>query len=476
MSTSSIRARVSKNLLKNVNTTSEKLVSEAARIVLQSKQASQCLVLNRKAVRSLQTGFEAGIGRPLTQKEGTKYRKNVKKFFVESSMPFPNFIGKTYFLEILRKNNLALGRNIFYLGVSFNTIKQRYHSFNTDFLEKLKDDKLSYNRDAPGKVTQFDHGADGTNVASLGGAAQAFQLGVEMGYSESELLKKAGDNLAYIINDTFTALSKNEKSKLKATLYDILINWKQVVRKNGSLNAGVGVIVTPVPSPENIGRSSLEKKEFNALLDAVESAITDVPWVDIKGSSTLRQKAEKAIVFSFVEQLSGSNVKINIAPSIKNAKLKTKNKVRDRSKSSKSFKPGSFKKASGARRAEQPSAKPRIRVQAGRAGAPSGVSIQMYLLALLNKDLPRVVAKNMQSPALNYRTGRFASSVRVTDVVITPKGFPSVGYTYDKSRYQTFEPSFAQGSVERDPRKLIDRSIREIAAKYAIGRFFTRRV
>ena len=29
---------------------------------------------------------------------------------------------------------------------------------------------------------------------------------------------------------------------------------------------------------------------------------------------------------------------------------------------------------------------------------------------------------------------------------------------------------------ERDPRKLIDRSIREIATKLAIGRFFTRRV
>ena len=29
---------------------------------------------------------------------------------------------------------------------------------------------------------------------------------------------------------------------------------------------------------------------------------------------------------------------------------------------------------------------------------------------------------------------------------------------------------------ERDPRKLIDGSIREIAARLAIGRFFTRRV
>ena len=29
---------------------------------------------------------------------------------------------------------------------------------------------------------------------------------------------------------------------------------------------------------------------------------------------------------------------------------------------------------------------------------------------------------------------------------------------------------------ERDPRKLIERSIREIAAQFAIGRFYTRRV
>jgi len=42
--------------------------------------------------------------------------------------------------------------------------------------------------------------------------------------------------------------------------------------------------------------------------------------------------------------------------------------------------------------------------------------------------------------------------------------------------YETFEPGNAQGSVERDPRKLIDKSIREIAVQFAIGRFYTRRV
>ena len=82
----------------------------------------------------------------------------------------------------------------------------------------------------------------------------------------------------------------------------------------------------------------------------------------------------------------------------------------------------------------------------------------------------------MGDPRLNYRTGRFASSVRITDIATTPKGFPSIGYTYQKNPYQTFELGQNQGSPDYDPRKLIDASIREIAAQLAIGRFFTRRV
>lgn len=109
--------------------------------------------------------------------------------------------------------------------------------------------------------------------------------------------------------------------------------------------------------------------------------------------------------------------------------------------------------------------------------ASKGVSSSpLMLLALINKQLPQVVAKNMQFPRLENRTGRFASSVLVTDITKTPKGYPSIGYTYQKFPYQTFEPGYAQGSTDRDPRSLIDRSIREIAVQFAIGRFYTRRV
>ena len=85
----------------------------------------------------------------------------------------------------------------------------------------------------------------------------------------------------------------------------------------------------------------------------------------------------------------------------------------------------------------------------------------------------------MQSPRLNYQTGRFASSVKVTDISTTGGGFPSIGYTYQKDPYQVFEVGAGRSpwaNVDRDPRKLIDTSIREIAAQMAIGRFYTRRV
>ncbi len=84
----------------------------------------------------------------------------------------------------------------------------------------------------------------------------------------------------------------------------------------------------------------------------------------------------------------------------------------------------------------------------------------------------------MVLPRLENRTGRFADSVKVTEIAQTPKGFPSIGYTYRRNPYQVFEEGSSGNwsNGDRDPRDLIDKSIREIAAQFAIGRFYTRRV
>ena len=101
---------------------------------------------------------------------------------------------------------------------------------------------------------------------------------------------------------------------------------------------------------------------------------------------------------------------------------------------------------------------------------------QTAMMAYINARLPTSIINNMGDPALNNRTGRFAASVRVVDILQTAKGFPSIGYTYLKSPYQTFEQGGKRGSPDLDPRKLIDRTIREIAAEQMMGRLFTRRV
>lgn len=106
----------------------------------------------------------------------------------------------------------------------------------------------------------------------------------------------------------------------------------------------------------------------------------------------------------------------------------------------------------------------------------SAASEPLLLIQEFNRRLPTEIIKNMGDPALENRTGRFASSVRVVDILKTAKGFPSIGYTYQRSPYSTFETGGKQGNSDRDPRKLIDKTIREIAIDYAMGRLFTRRV
>ena len=108
----------------------------------------------------------------------------------------------------------------------------------------------------------------------------------------------------------------------------------------------------------------------------------------------------------------------------------------------------------------------------------AGGANTMQMLGVLNEKLPETVRQNMKDPGLINRTGRFANSVRITDMGTTPRGFPSIGYTYDRDNYGQYEMSSGSrfSDPNRDPRVVIDRSIREIAAGLAIGRFFTRRV
>ena len=119
---------------------------------------------------------------------------------------------------------------------------------------------------------------------------------------------------------------------------------------------------------------------------------------------------------------------------------------------------------------------PRMKKAKNNAGKSHKASLYT-VMAMISEKLPQTVRKNMGAPRLENQTGRFANSVKMTDVIQTPQGYPSFGYTYAKEPYQVYETGSSGNwaTPERDPRRLIDASIREIAAGFALGRFYTRR-
>lgn len=216
----------------------------------------------------------------------------------------------------------------------------------------------------------------------------------------------------------------------------------------------------------NIKEGQISKARKAELQRALETAITklekspDTAFASLKGSDSFQTLKRKKVLKSVLEPFKGSKyAKVTAGESTKPKHSTTDNtkEIKPKVKTSKRLRKKNLKKSRRVRNS-------------------SVASSPLRLLATINARLPAVIMQNMGYPGLENRTGRFASSVRVVDFNITAKGFPSLGYTYQKNPYQTFEVGFKQGNLDRDPRTLIDRSIREIAAQYAMGRFYTRRV
>lgn len=91
------------------------------------------------------------------------------------------------------------------------------------------------------------------------------------------------------------------------------------------------------------------------------------------------------------------------------------------------------------------------------------------LLALINQDLQKQIKGNMgtggQNRVLNYQTGRFSESAKVERMSQSREGMITAFYSYMKYPYATFsEGGRQQLPHSRDPKLLISKSIREIAA------------
>ena len=99
------------------------------------------------------------------------------------------------------------------------------------------------------------------------------------------------------------------------------------------------------------------------------------------------------------------------------------------------------------------------------------------LQSLINSIIQETVAVNMADPsdspdgALRFQSGRFAESTQVTSVSSTRSGAIDIAYTYQRYPYDTFAPWGKLYTAERNPKDLLDRSIRSIATGILGNRF-----
>ena len=85
----------------------------------------------------------------------------------------------------------------------------------------------------------------------------------------------------------------------------------------------------------------------------------------------------------------------------------------------------------------------------------------LQLVPLLNAEIEQEVLAGMTLPSLQSRTGRFASSVRITSAE-----HRAITYTYRKSPYQVFSMSEGRSpwaTRERDPNTIITNAIKRLA-------------
>jgi hypothetical protein len=109
--------------------------------------------------------------------------------------------------------------------------------------------------------------------------------------------------------------------------------------------------------------------------------------------------------------------------------------------------------------------------KSAKAQVASGVSVDLFSLQnLINQQLQDVISANMgdgnRRDVLNYRTGRLAASAKVETMTESRAGMITAFYSYMKNPYATFSQGGQQQNPRsRDPKLLISKSIREIAAQ-----------
>ena len=449
----------------------DRTIGEVGRSLLTTKFVQQCLVLNQEVLSDLTWAYNQSVDKPIRTNTIPKYKRELVNH-VKRKSTTPNLTTSAgmQFDRLRKSAKLEWGVDVFYIPTTFKGVRDVVQEFNEQFSEEYE---RTFDQGTFGGLINYDHGGDGVPSGLMGAAIGTESVRqtakgtkkapLRRGRNKKEFDEKFKTNLNAIFRKGLNSVA--DKGRLKKTLLKLQMEAHQLVDGQRGLVAGMSMLVTPKLKGVNLDQASEEAQIQAAYTEAYRRTISPNDLVNMEGSSTMLQKVAQLMVDSTVVKVSRN----------KNTRIKRPARVANRSRSKgKADEPQSrgvkVKKLSGAT-FSRGSKKTTTKSRSG------GISPFSYI-AMINKKLPQTVRKNMGAPALENRSGRFASSVKVENVTQTQQGYPSFGYSYAKDPYQVFEvgSSGNWSSTQRDPRKLIDRSIREVAAEFALGRFYTRRL
>jgi len=265
----------------------------------------------------------------------------------------------------------------------------------------------------------------------------------------------------FILETDHLGLSYDIKEGAIGVVKDLLdLNFSFVVSQEASWNSSLGsreqtAMTNIVRKAWNIERKQLAE-DFKKYIKTFMPTITS----GMEGSPTLNER----ILYSFADILR-DNIKTipskDLAPVVGKPRKKTRTTTQSIGKNVKPAK-ANLSKTGGTSG---------IPTYVPKAPEPNLTSLR----ALINSQLQDVISANMgdgrSSNILNYRTGRFASSVKVESLSISRQGMITAFYSYMQNPYATFSAGGKQSSPKsRDPKLLISRSIREIAQQMAIDK------
>lgn len=275
----------------------------------------------------------------------------------------------------------------------------------------------------------------------------AFDVGHKAGSSVAELtIQKALER--------FSSVPKVGGTGARTINKVISLAIRSQENKNGEKAFVVEVKDESAVENQRKGRED-EKKWIKETRAALNELIKTVDWPNQKGSRSAVEAAVSELLSS--GKKAKGKVKGKILPKSTPSKIKTLLKTSTR----------------GPRSKEITTPLPSMNI-----GTKQGTTDWSSIIPIINSKLPARVSANMNAPGLVRRTGRLAESSRVVGIEKTREGFPSIVFTYLRDPYDVFDKvkgASPWNTPERDPRSLVDKSVREIVRELAIGRFYTRR-